>query len=618
MRYSKETIEEIKLKVDIVDLIGEYIRLKRVGRRYVAFCPFHDDKKTPSFSISQDLGLYHCFGCKKSGNIFTFVTDYLGMTYGEAVEFLAKKYNIQIKVQSDDKKSNEIETIFNVLQAAANVYHSNLYKNESQKALEYFYKRNFSKNTIEEFLLGYSINYDNIINELKKLGYTESVIEKAGIAGKRSDGSLYDRFAGRVIFTIRDFLGRVVGFGGRDISGKDDVAKYINSPQTLVYDKSKNLYGIYEARNEIRNSDSAIIVEGYIDLISLHQSGIKNVVASSGTALTSQQLDLLGRYSKNLYIIFDADEAGYKATQRAIELGIAKGFDLKIVSLPEGEDPDSLITNYGRSAFEARIRQSKTFLKYFVEKFFEKGEQSSIAKSNFAKEMIALISKIDDIFQHDFLITELASLLDLTETQVRLLYEERNKNYKLNTEKIEVEKETPLNKIEDEAIFDELQINLNEILPEEKIILKMAMKLPKYFKIINEMQVTEATFITHSAKTIFEIIHDYADELNILQKILEDDTYSDKIKNCLIELMIEDPAPSERWRELDDSVTNIDVRKVITDALLNLELKKVDSEIEEIKSRISSADEEILDRLLQRQTELIQKRSLIYQKLLND
>jgi DNA primase len=618
MKYSKETIEEIRLKADIVDLIGEYIRVKRVGKRYVAFCPFHDDKKTPSFSISPELGLYHCFGCKKSGNIFTFVADYLGMTYQESIEFLAKKYNIQLKTQSDDKKYNEIETLFNVLQAAANIYHANLFKKESQKALEYLYKRNFTKATIEDFFLGYSINYDNIINELKKLGYSDALIEKAGIAGKRSDGTLYDRFAGRVIFTIRDFLGRVVGFGGRDISGKDNVAKYINSPQTTVYDKSKILYGIYEARNEIRNLDSAIIVEGYIDLISLHQAGIRNVVASSGTALTPQQLDLLGRYSKNLYVVFDADEAGFKATQRAIELGLSKGFDLKIVSLPEGEDPDSLVTNHGRSSFETRLRKSKTFLRYLVEKFCEKGEQSALAKSNFAKELIALISIINDVFQHDFLISELASLLDLTENQVRLLYDERNRNYRQNFENTHNAEISQFHQSNDMVLEEHTQIDLNEILTEEKIILKMAMKLPKYFKIIDEMQVTESTFITQSAQTIFAIIHDFADELNILQKILEDETHSDSIKNCLIELMIEDPAPSERWKEFDDTIENIDVRKVITDALLNLELKKIDREIDEIKSRISSADEEILDRLLQRQNELTQKRNLIYQKLLHN
>ncbi len=615
MRYSKETIEELRLRADILDVIGEYLRLKRVGKRYVAFCPFHDDKKTPSFSISPELGLYHCFGCKRSGDAFKFISDYLGMTYSEAIEFLAKKYNVNLKAVADKRSSDEIDTLFNVLASAANIYHANLFKKESAAALEYFYKRNFTQNTLKEFLLGYSINYDNAIHELKKLGFDEKAIVDAGIAGRRNDGSLYDRFAGRVIFTIRDFLGRVVGFGGRDISGRDNVAKYVNSPQTKIYDKSKILYGIFEARNEIRNLDKAIIVEGYIDVISLHQAGIKNVVASSGTALTQQQLDLLGRYSKNLFLVFDADEAGQKATSRAIELGLLKGFDLKIVTLPDGEDPDSLVNNHGKALFEARLRDSKTFLKYSVDTFFAVGEPTALAKSNFAREMLALISKIQDTFQHDFLITELASLLDLTENQVRLLYSERNKNVKPSSQKIENDiPDKTQDFIEEE---DTLHFNINEILPEEKIIIKLAMKLPRYFKIIDEMGVTEATFISASAKTIYSIIYEYSNELNILQCIIEDENYPSSVKNSLISLMMEEESPSERWKEIDETVENIDVRKIISDALFRLELRIINNEIDEIKSRIANSDSEILDRLLKRLAELTHKRNTLSQKILS-
>mgnify|MGYP000965003964 CR=1 FL=1 len=614
MGYSKETIAELRLKTDILDVIGEYLRLKRVGKRYVAFCPFHDDKKTPSFSISPELGLYHCFGCKRSGDAFKFISDYLGMTYTEAVEFLAKKYNVNLKAESGKKSSDEIEILFNVLQSAANIYHSNLFKKDCSAALDYFYKRNFTQNTIKDFLLGYSINYEQIIFELKKLGFDEKVIVDAGIAGRRSDGSLYDRFAGRVIFTIRDFLGRVVGFGGRDISGRDNIAKYVNSPQTKIYDKSKILYGIFEARNEIRNLDKAIIVEGYVDVISLHQAGVKNVVASSGTALTSQQLDLLGRYSKNLFLVFDADEAGQKATYRAIELGLSKGFDLKVVSLPDGEDPDSLINHHGKSLFEARLRDSKTFLKYAVELFLSKGEPTALAKANFAREMLSLISKIQDTFQHDFLITELARLLDLTENQVRLLYSERNKNVKSSLQNIETDTpEKPQNSVDQ---GNSIHFNIDEILPEEKMIIKLAMKLPKYFKIIDEMGITEATFISASAKTVYSIIHEYSNELYILQSIIENENYPSNVKNSLISLMMEE-APSERWKEIDETVENIDVRKIISDALIKLELRIINNEIDEIKARIANAESEILDRLLKRQAELTLKRNALSQKIMS-
>lgn len=626
MKISDATLDQVKQQADILDIIGEYVQLKKAGSRYVGLCPFHEDKKTPSFSVQPNMGVYHCFGCKKSGNVFTFLKDYLGLSFTESVEYLAKKYNIEIKSShSSHEKDTHSEKVFKALTYVAELYYKNLYSPDGKTALDYFRKRDFAAETIKTFVLGYSPDsFEATKTELHKAGFTEEVIIDTGLLVVRDDGKKYDRFRGRAMFAIRDFLGRVIGFGARQIKDEPDQPKYINSPQSLVYDKSKVLYGIFEAKNAIRNEKSAIIVEGYADLISLHQAGIRNVVASSGTALTKQQLELLSRYTKLIYLIFDADQAGSKATDRAIELALENGFDTRIVTLPAGEDPDSIIRNHGKQVFEAKVKDSKGFLEYLAVKMLAANPDSPQAKAAIARYLLALITKVKDRLQHDYMISELGSLLDMTESQIKIIYSEKSTLEKTPYEsfnegvdssyfKDREKAAEPVEDFSDENV-DDILIDLNELLPEERLLLKIALTLPKYFSLILEMNVNESTFISETGQMLFSIIIEYADEMNIVQKLIESEAVSQKVVQSLVDILVSGESPSDNWKQIDNTIGDVDRKVMISDALHRLELRTIGLQLAEIKSKLANADEEQVDLLLRRQTELVSRKDELFKE----
>ena len=311
MRVPENIVEQIRTTADIVDVIEEYVPLKKAGNRFVGLCPFHEDKKSPSFSVSRDKGLYHCFGCKKSGNVFSFLKDYLGLNFNESLEYLAKRYGIALPQSSgESEKLSQTDLVFKALTYASDIYESTLVHKSGDIGMKYFKKRDFTIETIKKFNLGYSPDsFQETGNQLRQIGFSNDVLESAGLIIRKEDGKTYDRFRGRVMFAIKDFVGRIVGFGARQLKDEENQPKYMNSPQSLVYDKSKVLYGLFEAKNAIRNAGYAILVEGYADTLTLHQAGICNVIASSGTALTIDQLKLLSRYTNTIYLIFDSDQA---------------------------------------------------------------------------------------------------------------------------------------------------------------------------------------------------------------------------------------------------------------------------------------------------------------------
>lgn len=627
MKIADSVIEQVKQQADILDVIGEYVRLKRAGGRFVGLCPFHEDKKTPSFSVSPDRGVYHCFGCKKSGNIFTFLKDYLGLSFAESVEYLAKKYNIELtRSVVSLEKDTKSDAAHKALKAAADYYHSLLFQKSGKAALEYFRKRDFSENTIKQFLLGYSPDsFDATSKHLFSQGFSEEQLIDAGLIVVREDGKKYDRFRGRAMFAIRDFIGRVVGFGARQMKDEENQPKYINSPQSIVYDKSKVLYGVFEAKNSIRNEKSAIIVEGYADLIALHQAGIANVVASSGTALTKQQLELLKRYTSMLFLVFDADQAGGKATDRAIELGLEEGFDIQIVTLPSGEDPDSIIKNHGRKVFDSRLQSSMGFLDYLSQKMLNAAPNSPAAKASIARNLLALISKVQDRLQHDFYIEKLSSLLDLSENQLRILYNEKSESeHKQSQNPYEYYNDAPppdyvITDFEEaqvapaesyeEYVEDDFRLDINEMLSEEKMLIQIAISLPKYFTMLIESGVSESTFISETGKLLYSIISDYSDELNIIQTLLEEPDMPAKISQALVTILMSDEKPSENWKVHDSSILDYDRKAMIDEILWRLKVKTLDMEIEEIKSRLTNKDDKQNDMLLLRQFELVNQKN---------
>jgi len=432
MRIPTEKFDEIALANDIVDVIAGYIQVKRRGKAYLALCPFHPDKN-PSMNISQQKQVYHCFSCGASGNVFTFVMEFEKISFMEAAQKLALRAGIDLDIKSRGPDlSSEISRLYEINKAAAKYYYNNLMSLagwEKEHVWNYLKKRELTKETIKKFGIGYaSKGWDGLLNffveELheNERAFTDEDIEKAGliIGNEERKGKYYDRFRGRLMFPIFNESDKVVGLGGRKLFDDDPGGKYINSPETRIYNKSRILYGLNFAREHIRANDFVLLVEGYMDLISLFQSGIKNVVASSGTSLTVEQVQLISRYTKNIYIVYDADLAGIAAAKRGIELILEGGLDLKVVTLPEGEDPDSIVREKGKEEFEINLHQAKSIIS-FISSLYNKEDRLNTPeeKTEFVKEIIGYLSKISDKIKRAFYIKEIATLYNLYESDLR-------------------------------------------------------------------------------------------------------------------------------------------------------------------------------------------------------
>lgn len=370
MQISQEVIEKIKEQNDIIDIISENVRLKKSGKNYTGLCPFHNDK-SPSFSVSAEKQIYKCFSCGEAGNVFTFIMKYKKFTFIEAAKYLADKANITL--QTEGKENNEIsrkkELLFKINVEAARYYFANLQNNKIAK--EYFLKRGIKEDTIKRFGLGYSReSWHDMINYLRAKGYKEDLLFEAGLISKsEKTKNTYDRFRNRVMFPVFDVRGRVIGFGGRVLD--DSKPKYLNSPETMIFQKGINLYGLNFAIKNRMQEEYIIIVEGYMDLIALHQYGICNTVASLGTALTVNQARLLKRYVNKVIISYDADLAGQTATLRGLEILRNAGFDVKVLTVPEGKDPDEFVRNNGREAFLRLAKDSLPLIEYKIKRASE-------------------------------------------------------------------------------------------------------------------------------------------------------------------------------------------------------------------------------------------------------
>jgi len=425
MRIDPETVERIKQAAAVAEVIGDYVTVKKKGANYWACCPFHGEK-TPSFSISPSKGIYKCFGCGKAGDSVRFVMDIEGLGYGEALRHLAKKYGIDIQEEemTDDQilRQNERESLFIMLDYAKEFFKKQLYDTEEGKsiALPYFKERGFSDSTLQAFDLGYSPEaWDALLKSALKQGFSQEIIEKAGlVTQKNEEGKVYDRFRNRVIFPIHNVSGKIIAFGARILrnDAKSSQAKYLNSPETEVYHKSSSLYGIHQAKNELRRLDVCYLVEGYTDVISLHQAGIKNVVASSGTSLTIEQIKLIGRFTQHITVLYDGDSAGIKAALRGMDLILEEGLQVNLVVFPEGQDPDSYVRKIGSEAFVEYIKkESKDIISFQANLFLQEAGDDPFKRSELIKEMVLSISKIPDAIQRSLFIQKTSSLMRLEE-----------------------------------------------------------------------------------------------------------------------------------------------------------------------------------------------------------
>ena len=401
MRITEETIERIKQENDIVDIISETVKLKRSGRNYMGLCPFHNEK-SPSFSVSQDKQIYKCFGCGEAGNVLTFVMKNRNLNFIEACKVLAEKANIRLDLGNgeESKVVKKKELLYKVNVEAARYFFSNLQRDKNSK--EYFANRGIKEITIKRFGLGYAKDgWQNLRTHLKRKGFNDELMLEAGLVLKSQKGTIYDRFRNRVMFPVFNSKGNVIGFGGRVLD--DSKPKYLNSPETLVFQKGTNLYGLNFAIKHKNEERYFIIVEGYMDLISLHQYGITNVVASLGTALTTNQARLLKRYADKVIISYDADFAGQTATLRGLEILKEAGFDVRVLQIPQGKDPDEFVRSNGRDAFLKLVNKAESLISYRLKKAKDginfKDKSSLIEYGNRVAEILANLNPVEkDIY----------------------------------------------------------------------------------------------------------------------------------------------------------------------------------------------------------------------------
>ena len=415
------TIQSILETAHVEEVIGDFVSLKKRGANYLGLCPFHNEK-TPSFSVSPTRGIYKCFGCGKAGNVVNFVMEHEHYSYPEALKYLAKRYSIDIEEEEmtpeKQQELDERESLFAANTFVNQYFIRNLFESEEGKAigLSYFKQRDFRESTIREFGLGYAHeSWDDYTKEALKNGFKKEVLIKTGLTIEK-DGKLFDRFRGRVMFPIHNLTGTVIGFGARILSSDKSKAKYLNSPESEIYFKSKVLYGIYFARTAIVKQNNCYLVEGYTDVISLHQAGIQNVVSSSGTSLTIDQIKLIKRYTPNITILYDGDPAGIKASFRGIDLILEQGLNVKVVLFPEGEDPDSYAKSHRTSETEEFITKTAVdFLTFKTNLLLNETSGDPSGRATLIKEIVQSISLIPDPINRTVYIQECSVVMGMPE-----------------------------------------------------------------------------------------------------------------------------------------------------------------------------------------------------------
>ena len=420
----RETVDRIYAAANIVDIVGDYVTLRRKGVNYVACCPFHNEK-TPSFVVSPSKGVYKCFGCGKGGNAVTFLMEHESLTYPEALKMVAKRYGIEVheKELSEEevRRNDDRESMF-ALNGWAAEYFANYLRRESEGisiGMSYFrQKRGLTDATIAKFGLGFCPSKgDRMTKDALAAGYKQEFLLSTGLSlVSDRNGSLYDRFRERVIFPVHNISGRIVAFGGRTLRTDKQVAKYQNSPESEIYSKKRELYGLYFAKKAIQQQNFAIMVEGYLDVISMHQAGIENVVASSGTSLTTEQIRLLGRFTKNITVIYDGDPAGIHASLRGIDMILHEGMNVRVVLLPEPEDPDSFAQSHSAAEVRDYIADNEQdFLEFKARLLLKDAQGDPIRKAALIGDMVQSIAQIPDPIQRSVYIKECARIMDIDE-----------------------------------------------------------------------------------------------------------------------------------------------------------------------------------------------------------
>jgi DNA primase len=610
-----EDIQKIIETARVEEVVGDFVSLKRRGVNYIGLCPFHNEK-TPSFVVSPAKGIYKCFGCGKAGNAVNFVMEHEHYSYPEALRYLAKKYSIEIEEEEltpeKQQQLDERESML-VLNTFINKYfNENLFSNEEGKAvgLTYFKERGFLEATIEKFQLGYALDkWDDYSKHALDNGFKKEVLLKTGLSIEKGD-SLIDRFRGRVIFPIHNFTGKVIGFGGRILGSDKSTAKYLNSPQSEIYDKSKTLYGIYFAKNAILKANNCYLVEGYTDVISMHQAGIENVVASSGTSLTVEQIKLIKRFTPNITMLYDGDPAGIKASFRGTNLILEQGMNVKIVLFPEGEDPDSFVRSHRTSEVEAYITDNAVdFISFKAKLLLDETAGDPAAKAGLIKDIVQTISHIPDQIVRTVYIQECSTIMEVPEqTLMNELNKMLRKNFRKKTQSTvqEVPEETTY-KEPQQTEFDPLDMS-----HQEKAVIRLLLLYgDKFFTetfeddeepvnynvaqyVVDDLVNDEIELKDEALKAIFEEFRT-ALEKNELPKISYLSNHPDEsVARVVIELISSPYDLSENWEKNKIYVkTEEDQLKTLTKTtILALKEKYVSRQLKEIEQMLKEGVDE--------------------------
>ncbi|MDA9066320.1 DNA primase [Flavobacteriales bacterium] len=644
---SQDTIASIFDSARVEEVVGDYVTLKKRGVNLIGNCPFHDEK-SPSFTVSSTKGIYKCFGCGKAGNSVNFMMDHEQMTYPEALRYLANKYNIEIEEKEQSPEQMQAQSSRESLQIVnsyAQKFFSNQLLNSDEGksiALSYFKERGYSIETIEKFHLGYNPSkWDSFTSSAIKEGYKEEYLLKAGLT-KGEPSKRFDFFKGRVMFPIHNITGRVIAFGGRILTNDKKTAKYFNSPETELYNKSKVLYGLYFAKKDIVKLDNCLLVEGYTDVISMHQRGIKNVVSSSGTSLTADQIKLIKRYTPNITILFDGDVAGIKASFRGIDMILKEGLNVKVVLFPDGEDPDSFAKKMSKPEIDDFIStNSKDFIRFKSDLLLDDAKNDPIKKAELVKEILSTVSVITDEVKRSIYMSECSSRFGIAE---KALYNELNKilrnNFKTErrgndysrgeVEVFEYKEEPKAERKYGETDLEYLEKDLIRLLVnygEKEVVFfqesegeeKEEVTITVSDYIVHTLENDEIKFSKSAYQKIFDhyskLVHDEK-PIEVRSLMLNPDV---EIVENVVSLSSQKYELSENWRvkhKIYVSTEDMNLKFALEHSVLALQLKKVEINIQDIQNKLKAGpDDEEVEKLLSSQLTYIELKKVISDKL---
>ena len=624
---SRSTIDQVFEASRVEEVIGDFVQLKKSGSNFKGLSPFSDER-TPSFMVSPVKQIWKDFSSGKGGNVVAFLMEHEHFTYPEAIKYLAKKYGIEIEEtkQTDEQKeqANERESLYLVSEFAKEYFHSTLLKSEEGKAIgaTYFKERGFMEETIKKFELGYSPNsWDAFTNTAVKKGYKLEFLEKTGLTIVK-DEKQFDRFKGRVMFPIFSLSGRTLGFGGRILSNEKKAAKYLNSPQSDLYDKSKVLYGIYHAKQRIAKEDNCYLVEGYTDVIQLYQRGVQNVVSSSGTALTSDQIRLINRLTKNITLLFDGDAAGLRASLRGVDLILEQGMNVKICTFPEGEDPDSFAKNHSLDEVTHYLKENaKDFVNFKASLLTLEADNDPIKKAETIRDVVVSISKIPDVIKQEVYLKECSRIMDISEdvlfnTLAQILQKDKRdtaKKEKQTSQTMEVvaSQKQPVKKVDAQfelerkiiellllygGVEEDFEDLILEATEDGKIGFKPEVSKAKVFeKIYLDLQEDEIEFANEDFKELYyEIINTLNQKQELQLDSFVNQLQPDKATTITHILMEDEKYSLHRWDDQEIYVKGKEqtIAQQVSETILNLRRLLVESKIVDIADEVKTTEDE--------------------------